>query len=112
MSFNMQKLMQEAQKMQAKMQQAQKELETLIVEGNAGGGMVIVEMNGKHQVLNIKISDDAFEDGDKTMLEDLIRAAVNDAVVKIEKETGSRIKSLTAGLNLPEGLGDLGGMGS
>lgn len=112
MSFNMQKLMQEAQKMQAKMQEAQKELENLVVEGSAGGGMVKVRMNGKHNVIDVQFSDEAYEDGDKTMLEDLARAAFNDAVAKIEKETGSKIKSLTAGLNLPSGLGDIGGMGS
>lgn len=96
------KLMEEAQKMQARMQQAQKDLENMVVCGVAGGDLVKVEMNGRHDVKKITIDEDLFEEN-KSMVEDLIAAAVNDAVRKIENETRSKMAGITAGFKLPEG---------
>ncbi len=107
MKPDLNKLMQEAQKMQTRMQQAQKDLENMLVVGMAGGGLVKVEMTGRHDVKKVLIDEDLLEE-DKSILEDLIAAAVNDAVRKVEKESRSKMAGLTAGLDLP---GDLGGFG-
>jgi len=101
-------LMKEAQKMQAKMQAAQKELENMSVTGSAGGGMVKIQMTGRHDVKKVTI-DEELMDEEKSMVEDLVAAAVNDAVRKIESETRSKMADITAGMNLP---GDLGGGGA
>jgi len=94
--------MQQAQKMQQEMQRAQEELATLEVTGQAGGGMVQVIMNGKHAVRRIII--DASLSDDMEMLEDLVAAAVNDAVNRVAKETQERMAGMTAGLQLPPGM--------
>jgi DNA-binding YbaB/EbfC family protein len=96
-------LMQQAQKMQAEMQKAQQEIANLEVEGQAGGGLVSVVMNGNREVRRVKIDAGAFGD-DKDMLEDLIAAAFNDAVHKIEAASKERMAGLTSGFNLPPGF--------
>lgn len=96
-------LMQQAQKMQAQMQKAQAELANMEVEGQAGGGMVTIVMTGGHEVRRVKIDDSLFGE-DKDMLEDLVAAAVNDAVHKVERTTKEKMSGLTAGLNLPGGM--------
>lgn len=96
-------LMQQAQKMQAEMQKAQAELANLEVEGQSGGGMVAVVMTGSHEVRRVRIDDSLFGE-DKDMLEDLVAAAINDAVHKVEQTTKDRMSGLTAGLNLPGGM--------
>lgn len=73
------------------------------VEGQAGGGMVKVLMNGRHELRQVNIDDSLMSD-DKEMLEDLLAAAVNDAVRRIESESSSKMSGLTAGLNLPGGM--------
>jgi DNA-binding YbaB/EbfC family protein len=95
--------MQQAQKMQAEMQKMQAELAKLEVEGQAGGGLVKVVMNGSREVMRVKIDDSVFAD-DKAMLEDLVAAACNDAAHKIEQASKEKMSGLTAGLNLPGGL--------
>ena len=95
-------LMQQAQKMQQEMQKAQEELATLEVTGEAGGGMVKVTMNGKHAVRRIQI-DQALTD-DLEMLEDIVTAAVNDAVNKVAANTQERMSEMTAGIPLPPGM--------
>lgn len=100
---NLNNLMKEAQKMQQRMQEAQEQLSKLIVKGEAGGGMVRVEMNGRHDVTSVKISP-ALKDEELEMLEDLFAAAVNDAVRKVEKASKDKISQLTAGLNIPTDL--------
>jgi len=100
MNQNLNNLMKEAQKMQQRMQEAQEQLSQLIVAGESGGGMVKVSMNGRHDVSKVKISP-ALMDEEIEMLEDLIAAAVNDAVRKVEKASKEKIGQLTAGLNLP-----------
>jgi hypothetical protein len=96
-------LMKQAQKMQEDMQKAQAEIAKMEVEGQSGGGMVKVIMNGRHELRSVKIDDSLMAD-DKDMLEDLIAAAVNDAVRRIEQESSSKMSGLTAGLNLPGGM--------
>jgi len=96
-------MMKQAQKMQADMQKAQEEISNMEVEGQAGGGMVKVTMNGRHEVRRVSLDDSLMED-DKEMIEDLLAAAVNDAVRRIETETQDRMSGVTAGMNLPGGL--------
>ncbi|MDI9818771.1 MULTISPECIES: YbaB/EbfC family nucleoid-associated protein [unclassified Legionella] len=97
---NLGNLMKEAQKMQQRMQEAQKQLSQLIVKGVSGSGMVEIEMNGRHDVTKVKISASLMEE-DVEMMEDLVAAAVNDAVRKVEKASKAKISELTAGLNIP-----------
>lgn len=106
MKPDLSKLMEEAQKMQARMQQAQKELESMLVTGEAGGGLVKVNMTGRYDVKKVMIDEDLIGD-DVSMLEDLVAAAVNDAVRKVEKETRGKMAGLTAGLDLPGNLSGL-----
>ncbi len=96
-------LMKQAQEMQANMQRAQEELASLEVTGESGGGMVKVTMTGKHEVRRVSI-DDSLVGEDKDMLEDLVAAAVNDAVHRVESLTKEHMTGLTAGLNLPPGM--------
>ncbi len=97
------KLMQQAQKMQEKMQEAQDALAQVEVEGAAGGGMVKVTMTGSHEVRGVSI-DDSLVGDDREMLEDLITAAFNDAVQKVEAERKERFSGMTGGMDLPEGF--------
>ena len=96
-------LMKQAQKMQADMQKAQEEIAQMEVEGQAGGGMVKVTMNGRHEIRRVSLDDSLMGD-DKEMIEDLLAAAVNDAVRRVEQESQSRMSGLTDGMNLPGGL--------
>lgn len=96
-------LMKQAQKMQEDMQKAQAELANMEVEGQAGGGMVKVTMTGRHEIRRVTIDDSLMGD-DKEMLEDLVAAAVNDAVRRIEQTTSEKMSGLTAGMNLPAGM--------
>ena len=96
-------MLKQAQQMQEKLQRAQAELASLEVTGRAAGGAVTVTMDGRHQVRAVSI-DDAFVGGDREMLEDLVAAAVNDAVRKVEETSRERMSGFTAGLNLPPGL--------
>ncbi len=95
-------LMKQAQQMQEQMAKAQAELGNLLVTGEAGGGMVKVEMNGRHEVKMVKI--DPVVADDIEMLEDLITAAINDAVNRISKNSADQMSSMTAGLDLPPGM--------
>lgn len=94
-------LMKQAQQMQANMKKAQDELAQLEVTGQAGGGMVTVTMTGKHDVKRVNIEENLFQD-DKDMLEDLVAAAVNDAVRQVEKTTQERMAGMMPpGMKLP-----------
>ncbi len=103
MSNPMNQLMKQAQQMQADMQKAQEELANMEVNGQAGGGMVTVVMTGRHDVKRVNIDDSLMSD-DKEMLEDLLAAAVNDAVRQIEKTSQERMSGMTSGMNLPAGM--------
>ncbi len=92
-------LMKQAQQMQANMQKAQEELAQIEVEGQSGAGMVKVVMTCKHDVRRVSIDPSVMDD--KEMLEDLLAAAVNDAVRRVETTTQERMAGFTAGLQLP-----------
>lgn len=96
-------LMQQAQRMQDEMKRAQEELAKTEITGSAGGGLVTVTMTGGHEVRAVHIDRQAFAD-DPEMAEDLVAAAVNDAVNKIAELSRTRLGGVTAGLNLPPGF--------
>ena len=96
-------LMKQAQQMQEQMQSAQEELSHLEVEGEAGGGMVRLTMTCRHEVRNIQV-DDALLGEDRDMLEDILAAAFNDALRKVEKTTQDKMSGMTSGMNLPAGM--------
>jgi len=96
-------LMKQAQQMQGKMQKAQEEIAAMEVTGQSGGGMVTVVMTGRHDVRRVKIDPSLMQD-DKEMLEDLLAAAVNDAVRLVETVTRDKLASVTGGMELPPGM--------
>ncbi|NND65344.1 MAG: YbaB/EbfC family nucleoid-associated protein [Gammaproteobacteria bacterium] len=96
-------LMQQAQEMQEKMQETQTQLANEQVTGEAGGGMVKVTISGQREVLGINIEDQLLGD-DKEMLEDLIVAALNDGLRKVETMSQERLAELGGGLSLPPGF--------
>jgi DNA-binding YbaB/EbfC family protein len=96
-------LMKQAQKMQAQMQKAQEELATLEVTGEAGGGLVQIHMSCKHEVRKLTIDPSLMGD-DREMLEDVVIAAFNDALRKVERTVQDKMGGMTAGLGLPPGL--------
>lgn len=96
-------LMKQAQQMQEKMQQMQEEIASAEVTGQAGAGMVTVVMTGRHDVRRVSIDPSLLEE-DKEMLEDLVAAAVNDAVRRVESATQEKMQSLGAGMGMPPGF--------
>ena len=96
-------LMKQAQEMQANMKKAQEEMASLTVTGESGAGMVSVEMTCQHQITKLAIDDSLLGD-DKEMLEDLIVAAMNDAVRKVEKTVQEKFSGMASGLSLPPGM--------
>ncbi len=101
---NIGNLMKQAQQLQANMQRAQAEIASLEVTGGAGGGMAKVTMTGKHEVRRVVLDPSIVSSDDKEMLEDLIAAAINDAVQKVERTTQEKMASLMGGMNLPPGM--------
>ena len=95
-------LMKQAQQMQANMKKAQEELATIEVEGQASSGMVKVTMTCAHEVRRVKLDDSVLDD--KEMLEDLVTAAMNDAVKQVAATTKAKMSGFGAGLNLPPGM--------
>ncbi|MDX1824684.1 MAG: YbaB/EbfC family nucleoid-associated protein [Thiohalomonadales bacterium] len=95
-------LMKQAQKMQADMQKAQEELANIEVQGQSGGGLVSVTMTCRHDVKRVTIDDSVMDD--KEMLEDLVAAALNDAVRQVEKTVEEKMSGLTSGMGLPGGF--------
>ncbi len=100
-------MMGKVQQMQADMKQLQDELAEKRVEASSGGGMVTAEVNGRGDLLGIKIDPEVLDPGDLEMLEDLIKAAVNAAVAKSQQQMKDEMAKLTGGLNLP-GMDQLG----
>ena len=96
--MNMQQLMKQAQKMQ---EQLQKQMETTVVEASAGGGMVSVKMNGNKQLLSIQIDPEVFAGGDKEMLQDLVVAAVNEGIRKVDEAMSGQLGNMTGGMKIP-----------
>ncbi|WP_177198118.1 YbaB/EbfC family nucleoid-associated protein [Nitrosomonas communis] len=103
MKANLGNLMKQAQQMQENMKVMQEQLATIEVEGQSGAGMVKVVMTCRYDVKRIHIDNSLMGD-DKEMLEDLIAAAVNDAVRRVEATTQEKMASLTGGLGLPPGM--------
>jgi len=101
MAQNMQKMMKQAQKMQAQMMKAQEDLNSKEVEGSAGGGMVKVVLNGSQELKSVKINPEAVDPDDVEMLEDLIIAAFTTAQEKVKTMSDSMMGSITGGLNIP-----------
>lgn len=101
--FKMEDIMKQAQDVQAKMQQMQEEVAKLEVVGEAGAGLVKVTMTGRNDVRSVDIDDSLMQE-EKEMLEDLLAAAVNDAVRRIEEAKSEKMGSLTSGFNLPPGF--------
>ncbi|MGY0219007.1 YbaB/EbfC family nucleoid-associated protein [Endozoicomonadaceae bacterium StTr2] len=96
-------LMKQAQKMQEQLQKAQEELANAEVTGESGAGMVKVVMTGRHDVKRVTIDDSLMEE-DKEMLEDLLAAAVNDAVRKVEANNQEKMAGITGGMGMPGGM--------
>lgn len=96
-------LMQQAQRMQEDMKRAQEEIAKLEVTGSAGGGLVSVTMTGAHEVRKVAIDRQTFAD-DPEMAEDLVAAAVNDAVNKVAEASKAKLGGVTAGMSLPPGF--------
>jgi len=94
-------MMRQVQQMQSKLAKAQEEIESKTVEGSAGGGAVTVTITGGFQVQSVKIAPDVIEGGDVEMLEDLVVAALSEALQKAQALQSAHMSSLTAGLRLP-----------
>ena len=96
-------MMKQAMALQANMKKAQDEIANMEVIGESGGGMVKVNMSGKHEVKRVQIEPQVVSE-DREMLEDLIAAAINDAVNKVDSQSQARLSSVMSGLNLPPGF--------
>ena len=94
-------MMKQAQKLQSQMLKLQEELADKTVESSAGGGMVTVVASGRQQILSIKIENEVVDPEDVEMLQDLILAAVNDALAKAQEMVSAEMGKLTGGLNIP-----------
>jgi DNA-binding YbaB/EbfC family protein len=104
MKPNIGQLMRQAQQMQENLQKAQAQLTSLEVLGESGGGMVRVTMNGRHEVVRVQIDPAMAGGGDREMLEDLVAAACNDAVRKVEGAVQEKMSGAMAGMQLPPGF--------
>lgn len=100
---NIGNMMKQAEALQRNMQKAQEEIAVLEVVGESGGGMVKVTMNGRHEVKRVQIEPAVIGD-DREMLEDLVAAACNDAVRRVEARTQERMSAVMSGLQLPPGM--------
>jgi DNA-binding YbaB/EbfC family protein len=101
--MNINDLMKQAQDMQNKMQKMQEDMANAEVKGEAGAGLVSVVMTGRHDVKRVHIDESLLKEG-KEMLEDLLAAAVNDAVRKVEAQSRDQMSKMTAGMGLPPGF--------
>ncbi len=103
--MNMNDLLKKAQAMQAEMAKAQEGLAEIVAEGSAGGGMVTVKANGKLEVLSVSIEPEVINADDRDMLEDLVAAAVNQAIKNAQEKASAEMQKITGGmlggLNLP-----------
>ena len=104
MKGNIGNMMKQAQQLQANMQRAQAEIAALEATGEAGGGMAKVTLTGKHEARRVSLDPSIVSSDDKDMLEDLIAAAINDAVQKLERATQEKMASVMGGMQLPPGM--------
>jgi DNA-binding YbaB/EbfC family protein len=98
---NLQQMQQILKQVQQFQEQLQRQLDSLVVEVTAGGGMVTVKMNGQKQLVSVTIEREVFDSRDQEMLQDLILAAVNEAVRKVDEQTASQVGNIAGGLNFP-----------
>lgn len=98
---NMQNMMKQMQKMQKQMQEAQEELAEKKFEGSSGGGMVKITISGQKEIVDVQIKEEVVDPDDIDMLQDLVLAAVNDGLKKVEEETNQKMGKFTKGMNLP-----------
>ncbi len=101
--MDMSELVKHAREMQEQMKKAQDEALGRVVEGESGAGLVRITMNGRHDVKQVELADDLLEE-EKAVVEDLIAAAVNDAVRKIEDSNKEALSGMASGIKLPEGF--------
>ena len=94
-------MMQQAQKLQAKLAKAQEEMANLTVEASSGGGAVTVTMNGQQKIQSVKISPEVVNSDDVELLEDLVLTAVSEAIAKSQEAAAEQLGGLTGGLNIP-----------
>ncbi|AGB40068.1 DNA-binding protein, YbaB/EbfC family [Halobacteroides halobius DSM 5150] len=99
--MDMKKMMKQAQQMQSKMSKMQEQLADETVDASVGGGVVTVTVNGKQEVVDIDIEPDAVDPDDAEMLEDLILAATNEAMRKVQDMVDKKMGQLTGGMNIP-----------
>ena len=104
MSKGFGQILNQAKKMQEKFQKLQEEMETKTVEAQSGGGMVTCVVNGKQDLLSLKISDEVWEERDKEMIEDLIVAAINEGLTKSKDMWKDEMSKITGGMQLPFGM--------
>ena len=102
---NMQDMLRQAQKMQEEIQEKQAELEAREYEVSAGGGVVNVKINGKKEILGVKIAEEVVDPDDIETLEDLIVAAVNEAIGKVEADASTEMSKITGPMGMPGGMG-------
>ncbi|CAA9480379.1 MAG: Nucleoid-associated protein YaaK [uncultured Solirubrobacterales bacterium] len=108
---NLNQIMQQAQQMQAEMAKAQEELKSEVVEASAGGGTVTVKVTGDLELREVRIDPDAVDPEDVELLQDMVLAAVNEALRSAQELASSRLGAATGGLGGAGGLGGLGGLG-
>lgn len=101
---NMQSMLKQAQKMQEEMAEKQAELEEREYDVAAGGGVINVKINGKKEILSVKIDPEVIDPDDAETLEDLIVAAVNEAIKKVEAVSAEEMQKITGSMNLPAGM--------
>jgi nucleoid-associated protein EbfC len=105
---NLNQMMRQVQQMQAEMMKAQEQLKNEVVEASAGGGMVTVKMSGDLELKELRIDPEAVDPDDVDMLQDMVQAAVNEAVRAAQELAASKMGAATGGLGGPGGLGGLG----
>jgi nucleoid-associated protein EbfC len=101
---NMGKMMKQLQKMQTDMAKMQEELAQKVVSATSGGGAVRVETNGQKELVSIQIDPEVLQEENREMLEDMILAAVNESMKKVDDMMAAEMQKLTGGMNLPPGL--------
>lgn len=101
---NLDEIMKMAQEVQAEMQKAQENLEKIEVEGAAGGGLVKVRASAKGRILAVEIDESLLRPSEKSMVEDLVAAAINDARTKADAAAGPELQKMTSGIQLPPGF--------
>jgi DNA-binding YbaB/EbfC family protein len=105
---NLNQMMRQVQQMQAEMMKAQEQLKNEVVEASAGGGMVTVKISGDLELKELRIDPEAVDPDDLDMLQDMVQAAVNEAIRSAQELAASRMGAATGGLGGPGGLGGLG----